>query len=95
MGDFFVKLKHTIMTKDYYLLDSRAGVMAAANEGKLETEDNGKYIVVVGTLKECCKDANRGDYGDGCVVSDDKFNIQWELMNEHGHWIPKMLKDAE
>jgi hypothetical protein len=78
--------------EDYFLLDSRASVIALANDGKLETEDNGKYIIVVGTLKECCRDANRGDYGDGCVVSDSKFNILWELVNEHGHWIPKKIE---
>ena len=80
---------------DYFVLDSRAKVIALANDGKLETEDDGKYIVVVGTLKECCKDVNRGDYGDECVVSDDKFNIQWALVNEHGHWIPSLVQNVQ
>ena len=78
----------------YYLLDSRAGCLALENDGKLETDDNGKYIIVVGTLKECCKDANRGDYGDNCVVSDSNFNILWSLVNEHGHWIPKLYQNG-
>lgn len=78
---------------NYYLLDSRAAALATDNNGILNTEDNGKYITVVGSLKECCKDANRGDYGDGCVVSDNKFNILWELVNEHGHWIPKIKQN--
>jgi hypothetical protein len=81
--------------QDYFLLDSRAEVIALANDGKLETPDNGKYILVVDSLKECCKSANRGDYGDGCLVSDDQFNILWELKNEHGHWIPRALEDAD
>lgn len=83
-----------MVKEDYFLLDSRAGIIALANDGKLETEDNGKYIVVVGTLKECCKDANRGDYGDHCVVSDDKFNILWDLVNEHGHWVHNRVQSS-
>lgn len=75
---------------DFYLLDSRAGLLAVENDGILDTEDNGKYILTVGTLKECCRDANSGDYGDLNVVSDDKFNILWEIHNDHGHWSYKL-----
>jgi hypothetical protein len=77
---------------DFYLLDSRAGFLAVTNDGKLEHEDKGKFIILAGTLKEMCKDANSNLYGDNCVVSDDKFNILWELVNQHGHWVAKNLK---
>ena len=70
----------------YYLLDSRAGALAVENNGKLETEDNGKYILLIGTLKECCKEANKGDYGEHCIVSDDNYEILWELYTQSGHW---------
>lgn len=80
---------------DFYLLDSRAGLLAVENDGILDTEDNGKYILTVGTLKECCRDANSGDYGDLNVVSYDKFNILWKIHNDHGHWSPKLYKPAE
>lgn len=80
---------------DFYLLDSRAGFLATTNDGKLETGDNGKYIVVVGSLKECCTDANNGTYGDNCVVSDREFNILWELVNKSGHWVAKNYKKDE
>lgn len=81
--------------RNFFLLDSRAGVIALANEGKLETGDNGKYILVVGTLKECCRDANSGDYGEFNLVSDDQFNILWEIHNERGHWSHKLYKHDE
>jgi len=77
---------------EFYLLDSRAACLAMENNNKLETEDNGKYILVVGTLKECCKDANSGDYGDGNVVSDSNYNILWEIINDHGHFVAKNYK---
>jgi len=76
----------------YYLLDSRAGIMAADNNGELETPDNSKYILLIGTLKECCKAANNGSYGEHNVVSDEHYNILWQLCNEHGHWISKRLR---
>lgn len=44
-------------------------------------EDRGKYILLIGTLKECCKEANKGDYGDNCVVCDENYNILWEMYN--------------
>jgi len=81
------------MDNNYYLLDSRAGTLAAHNDGKLETEDNGKYLLLTGTLKQCCKEANKGDYGDHCVVSDNNYNILWELYTPSGHWSVKLLKN--
>lgn len=75
----------------FFLLDSRAGLLAIENDGVLNTGDNGKYILFVGTLKECCRYANNGQLGEMNVVSDDKFNILWELNNEHGHWIPRLM----
>ena len=81
---------------NFYLLDSRAGIIAAQHpEGKLIDEDKGRYILTVGTLKECCRDANNGSYGDFNVVSDDQYNILWEIMNDHGHWIYKNYKPNE
>ena len=81
---------------NYFLLDARAGELAATNDGKLETEDNGKYVLLVGSLKECCKEANKGDYGENCVVSDENYNILWELYNERYHqWSYKLLKKGE
>ncbi|MFY7988756.1 MAG: hypothetical protein ACOVNP_07740 [Flavobacterium sp.] len=77
---------------DYFLLDARAGELAVLNDGKLETEDNGRYILLVGSLKECCKEANKRDYGEHCVVSDKDYNILWELYNDHGHWSYKQFK---
>ena len=76
----------------YFLLDARAGELAAFNDGKLETEDNGKYILLVDSLKECCKEANKGEYGEHCVVSDKDYNILWELYNDHGQWSYKHFK---
>jgi hypothetical protein len=70
----------------YYLLDNRAGMLAIENDGVLDTEDNGKYVLLVGTLKECCKEANKGDYGEHCIVSDDNYKILWELYTPSGHW---------
>jgi hypothetical protein len=78
---------------NYFLLDARAGALAANNDGKLETEDNGKYIVLVGTLKECCTAANKKEYGDHCVVSDENYNIPWELYTQSGHWSYKKFKN--
>ena len=80
---------------NYFLLDSRAGKLAAENDGKLETEDNGKYVLLVGSLKECCKEANKQSYGDNCVVSDENFNILWELFNDKFHWSYKLLKKSK
>jgi hypothetical protein len=77
---------------NYFLLDARAGELAATNNGKLETEDNGKYVLLVGSLKECCKEANKGDYGENCVVSDEKYNILWELYNDRYQWSYKLFK---
>ena len=77
---------------DFYLLDSRAGMLAVENNGILDTDDNGKYILTVGSLKACCRDANSGDYGEHNVVSDDKYNILWDLFNEHRHWSHKLYK---
>lgn len=82
------------MDNTFFLLDSRAGLLAVENDGILDTEDNGKYILVIGTLKECCRDANNGDYGDLNVVSDINYKILWELLNEHGHWCYKKFKPS-
>lgn len=76
----------------FYLLDSRAGLLAVENDGALDTPDNDKYVLFAGTLKECCKYANNGEYGNLNVVSDDRYNIKWELHNEHGHWVYKNYK---
>ena len=80
------------MNSNYYLLDSRAGILAIENDGKIETEDNGKYILLVDTLKECCKNANKKEYGEHCVVSDNNYNILWELYTPSGHWSIKQFK---
>jgi hypothetical protein len=80
---------------DYFLLDSRAGELAAFNEGKLQTEDNGKYILLADSLKECCREANKGDYGEHCVVSDGNYNILWELYTPSGHWSYKRNKNKK
>lgn len=77
----------------YFLLDARAGELAAFNEGKLDTGDNGKYVLLVDSLKECCKAANNGDYGEHCIVSDENYTILWELYNDHGHWSYKLFKN--
>jgi hypothetical protein len=75
----------------YYLLDSRAGMLAIENDGVLDTDDNGKYVLLVGTLKECCKEANKGDYGEHCIVSDNNYHILWELYTQSGHWSCKKV----
>ncbi len=77
---------------NYFLLDSRAGKLAAENDGKLETEDNGKYVLLVGSLKECCKETNKETYGDNCVVSNENFNILWELFNDKYQWSYEQFK---
>lgn len=82
-------------TSNYYVLDSRAGNIAILNDGNLICDDPTKYILEVGTLKECCKSVNRKDYGDFCIISDDEFNIQWELCNKSGHWTTKTVKQHE
>ena len=79
----------------FYLLDSRAGGLALNNKGILDTDDNGKYIILVGTVKEMCKDANSGDYGDNCVVCDENYNILWHCVNHNGHWVHKKHKENE
>lgn len=75
----------------YYLLDSRAGMLAIENDGVLDTEDNGKYLLLAGTLKECCKEANKGSFGEHCVVSDNNYNILWKLYTKSGHWSYKKV----
>lgn len=80
---------------DYFLLDSRAGILAAQNDGILPLEDRGKYVLSVGTLKECCKKANKGDFGDHCVVADKNYTILWECYNKHGHWVFKNIKNGK
>jgi hypothetical protein len=75
----------------YYLLDSRAGMLAVENNGLLKTEDNGKYILLAGTLRECCDAANSGEYGEHNVVSNDSFIIQWKLCNKKGIWSTKNI----
>jgi hypothetical protein len=77
---------------NYFVLDARAGFLAIGNDGILDTEDNGKYILLVGTLEECCKAANRPD-AILSVVSNDKYNILWECLNQCGHWSLKHLKN--
>ncbi len=80
-----------LTTDTYYLLDSRAGLIAVENDGILKTEDNGKYLLFEGTLKECCKFANNGSMGEHNVVSDQNYKILWHLVNRQGHWIYKNL----
>lgn len=88
------KNKSEVLTEeDFFLLDSRAGTSAVLNDGILEDEDPGRYILTVGTLKECCKDANTSTYGEHCVVSDNKFNILWEIYTPSGHWSSKLYKE--
>jgi len=79
---------------NYYLLDSRAGALALENDGVLDVykHDCVRYILLIGTLKECCKYANSGNYGDLCVVSNYKFEIPWHLVNGNGHWSIKNKK---
>lgn len=81
------------MENTYYLLDSRAGSIAVQNDGVLDTENNGKYIVYVGTLKECCKYANNRHYGDLCIITDSDYTVLWELLNAHGHWVLPKIKN--
>jgi hypothetical protein len=81
------------MDNNYYLLDSRAGILALSNSGVLETEDNGKYVLLVGTLKECCTAANKKEYGEHCIISDANYNIPWELYTQSGHWSYKQFKN--
>jgi hypothetical protein len=81
------------MAMNYFLLDSRAGWIATQNDGNLISDDPGKYVLYVGTLKECCKYANSGEYGENNVVSDENFIILWQLYNEHGHWSYKSIKN--
>jgi len=66
---------------DYFLLDSRAA-FASLNDDEIKDSS----ILLCGTAKECCQEANEGNYGDGCVVSDDKLNIKWEWFKT-GKWI--------
>jgi hypothetical protein len=72
----------------YYLLDSRAGILATENMNLSEIEpDWTRYVLVASeTLKEACKDANCGDYGDLCVVSNQQGRVLFELLNDNGHW---------
>jgi len=83
------------MNNEFFLLDSRAGTIAAENGGNLVTGDNGKYVLFAGTLKECCKYANISTYGEHCIVSDNKFNIMWEIYNKNGDWCYRNYKKPE
>jgi len=62
----------------YLLLDGRA----ASQEFK------DSMVIVVGSAWECCRDANEGEYGDGCVIADLEGKIMWHWF-ESGRWSPK------
>jgi hypothetical protein len=76
--------------ESFYVLDSRAGMLALENDGILDTDDNGKYLSFVGTLKECCDFANNKDYGEHNVVTNNNYKILWKLFNDNFRWSSKL-----
>lgn len=69
--------------RPYLLLDARAGCTLA------DRVDLDKYtILYTGTAKECCVFANRGEYGDGCVVAELDGEIRWDWFAT-GAWRPE------
>ncbi len=58
----------------YLLMDARAA------------SDPDKAIVIdTGTAEDMCRAANRGDFGDGCVVADEHEEVQWAWFAS-GKW---------
>lgn len=81
----------------YLLLDSRAGFLAAMNEsskGVLETDDNSKFVLFKGSLRQCCKHANK-KISSGllkCVISTDSYRILWGLYDcDKEQWNPNLI----
>lgn len=61
----------------YALMDARAS-----------DDIDDAIVLLIGTPKECCAVANKGIYGDGCVVVNlDKNEVMWEWFATN-KWIP-------
>jgi hypothetical protein len=71
--------------KLYFLIDSRAGLLAADTEvGNLNhiDKDWGRYVLLASkSKKEICHEANQGNYGDNCIVADNSGYIYWEWFD--------------
>ena len=89
----------------YLLLDSRAGMLAVNNNSaslsKLD-DDWERFILVVGSDKEICKYANKGDFGNLCIISTLEGEILWEWLHadkKDGFWkpfyMPQPIKEKE
>jgi len=68
----------------YHLIDSRGGVACAKAETKdLNNVDSDweRFILVTDSAKKCCSYANKGDYGDCCVIANNNGIIMWEWFN--------------
>lgn len=73
----------------FFLLDARAGSICLNNDSHelaKHHEEPSKFILIVGTAKECVNAANEGEYGDLCVVSDMGFNVLFEWLDDDGKW---------
>lgn len=82
--------------KMFFVLDSRAKTLWLEHGADLRKEcgDPGRYMFEAGTLKECCKACNAGDYGDDCIVTDDDYVVQEKNWNGT-HWTTKIKKEDE
>ena len=59
----------------YLLLDSR---------GAFDSDD--AMVLLAGSAKECCEEANKNTYGQGCVVTNQKGEVMWEWFAT-GKWM--------
>lgn len=77
----------------YHLIDSRAGIALMEVQGNNLNdliEDWEKYILFSSTNpNEICSHANKGDYGNLCVVAKDNI-IMWEWNGEK-EWSVKII----
>lgn len=70
----------------FLLLDSRAGILAVeqdCNDLKKLDDDWGRYILVVGNAKWICNQANKGTYGDFCIISNMDGIVLWDWLKEN------------
>lgn len=84
-----MRFAHWSDNLDFYLLDSRAGLLSVET-GQLDLKkvhnDPGKFVLFVGTADEVCEAATTGEYGDLCVVSDTDYVIRFDWAQDGKTW---------
>jgi hypothetical protein len=76
--------RHKVELKGYWVLDARAPL--STDQLHEPIPDWARYVVVhCEFLEQACKIVNEGDYGDDCVIADDKGRILWSNFAE-GKW---------